>query len=163
MKTQGEQGDLISAYYRRLTHADPNVQKKAAQAWSTWECATSKLFIDQEMLAKAQNNDWAVKFARIEWFVVCAFSGSVGRRVCRFLFLVVSATGFLFYYFYYFYFCLLGFSHYFVHGGFFESDSHLLDNVHKIRHIPTTIVQGRYDIVCPMTTAWDLHKVGLLC
>ena len=28
----------------------------------------------------------------------------------------------------------------------------------KIRHIPTTIVQGRYDVVCPFKTAWELHK-----
>ncbi|KAK2149803.1 hypothetical protein LSH36_436g05014 [Paralvinella palmiformis] len=48
--------------------------------------------------------------------------------------------------------------HYFVHGGFFESDSQLLDNVNKIRHIPATIIQGRYDVVCPMMTAWELHK-----
>ncbi|KAL3831622.1 hypothetical protein ACJMK2_023355 [Sinanodonta woodiana] len=48
--------------------------------------------------------------------------------------------------------------HFFIHGGFFESDTQLLDNVDKIRHIPTTIVQGRYDMVCPMDTAWQLHK-----
>jgi proline iminopeptidase len=30
--------------------------------------------------------------------------------------------------------------------------------VHKIRSIPTVIVQGRYDVVCPMTSAWDLHR-----
>ena len=51
------------------------------------------------------------------------------------------------------------FSHYFVHGGFFPSDDYLLSNVDKIRHIPATIVQGRYDMVCPATTAWELHKV----
>jgi len=54
---------------------------------------------------------------------------------------------------------LLGFSHYFVNGGFFDHDGQLLDNVDKIRHIPCTIVQGRYDVVCPMDTAWELHKV----
>ncbi|ESP03177.1 hypothetical protein LOTGIDRAFT_224583 [Lottia gigantea] len=47
--------------------------------------------------------------------------------------------------------------HYFVHGGFME-DGYLLKNVDKIRHIPATIVQGRYDIVCPTETAWKLHK-----
>jgi proline iminopeptidase len=31
-------------------------------------------------------------------------------------------------------------------------------NIDKIRHIPTFIVQGRYDVVCPMRTAWDLHR-----
>ncbi|XP_057976826.1 proline iminopeptidase [Malania oleifera] len=49
-------------------------------------------------------------------------------------------------------------NHYFVNRGFFPSDSYLLDNVDKIRHINTTIVQGRYDICCPMMSAWDLHK-----
>lgn len=39
-----------------------------------------------------------------------------------------------------------------------RNDSQLLDDVHKIRHIPTVIVQGRYDVVCPMTSAWDLHR-----
>ncbi|XP_076439547.1 putative proline iminopeptidase [Babylonia areolata] len=48
--------------------------------------------------------------------------------------------------------------HYFVNGGFLESDTQLLDNVDKIRHIPATIVQGRYDIVCPTVSAWELHK-----
>lgn len=48
--------------------------------------------------------------------------------------------------------------HYFKHGGFFESDGWLIDNVDKIRHIPSVIVQGRYDMPCPMKTAWDLHK-----
>lgn len=48
--------------------------------------------------------------------------------------------------------------HYFVNGGFFATDDHLLANVDKIRHIPTVIVQGRYDVVCPMRSAWDLHR-----
>lgn len=48
--------------------------------------------------------------------------------------------------------------HYFINGGFFNSDRQLLDNVERIRHIPATIVQGRYDVVCPMTSAWELHR-----
>jgi proline iminopeptidase len=48
--------------------------------------------------------------------------------------------------------------HYFVNGGWLERENQLLDNVHKIRHIPATIVQGRFDVVCPMRTAWALHK-----
>jgi pimeloyl-ACP methyl ester carboxylesterase len=32
------------------------------------------------------------------------------------------------------------------------------NNLDKIKHIPTVIVQGRYDLVCPFTTAWSLHK-----
>jgi proline iminopeptidase len=48
--------------------------------------------------------------------------------------------------------------HYFVNGGFFDDPDQLLRDVDKIRHIPCVIVQGRYDVVCPMTTAWSLHR-----
>ncbi|KAH8704805.1 Alpha/Beta hydrolase protein [Talaromyces proteolyticus] len=49
--------------------------------------------------------------------------------------------------------------HYFVNAGFLEEGELLRkDRLDRIRHIPTTIVQGRYDIVCPPQTAWDLHK-----
>jgi proline iminopeptidase len=48
-------------------------------------------------------------------------------------------------------------SHFFTHGGFFTHPEQLLDNVQAIRHIPSVIVQGRYDMCCPMTSAWDLH------
>jgi proline iminopeptidase len=47
--------------------------------------------------------------------------------------------------------------HYFINNGFFKTDGQLIENVGKIRHIPAVIVQGRYDVVCPMKTAWDLH------
>ncbi|MFT4564913.1 MAG: proline iminopeptidase, partial [Gammaproteobacteria bacterium] len=49
-------------------------------------------------------------------------------------------------------------SHYFVNRGFFSSDTQLLDNAYRLRHIPAVIVQGRYDVVCPMATAWELHR-----
>ncbi len=48
--------------------------------------------------------------------------------------------------------------HYFVNGGFFEVDDQLLRDVPRIRHIPCVIVQGRYDVVCPMRSAWALHR-----
>ena len=48
--------------------------------------------------------------------------------------------------------------HYFVNRGFLDSEDQLLKNVDQIRHIPAVIVQGRYDVVCPMVTAWELHK-----
>lgn len=48
--------------------------------------------------------------------------------------------------------------HYFINRGFFESDDQLLRNCDRIAQIPTVIVQGRYDVVCPMWSAWDLHK-----
>jgi proline iminopeptidase len=48
--------------------------------------------------------------------------------------------------------------HYFVNGGFMERENQLLEGVERIRHIPAVIVQGRHDVVCPMCTAWDLHR-----
>jgi proline iminopeptidase len=48
-------------------------------------------------------------------------------------------------------------AHYFMNKGFFETDDQLLRNVSRIRHIPGVIVQGRYDVVCPMESAWALH------
>jgi proline iminopeptidase len=48
--------------------------------------------------------------------------------------------------------------HYFMNNSFFPTENYLLENIDKIRHIPTVIVQGRYDVVCPITSAWDLHK-----
>jgi proline iminopeptidase len=110
-----ERGDLMSAYYRRLTSDDPNVRRAAARAWSIWEGSTSYLVQDLDHIARTGEDDFAVAFARIE-------------------------------------------CHYFVHGGFFETDGQLLQNVDRIRHIPAVIVQGRYDVVCPMRSAWDLHR-----
>jgi len=49
-------------------------------------------------------------------------------------------------------------NHYFKHGTFFETDNYLLENVRKIRHIPGVIIHGRYDLVCPIRNAWDLHR-----
>ena len=48
--------------------------------------------------------------------------------------------------------------HYFINKGFFNQDGWILKNIDKIKNIKCIIVQGRYDIVCPMQSAWDLHK-----
>ncbi|QMT39866.1 prolyl aminopeptidase [Neisseria shayeganii] len=49
-------------------------------------------------------------------------------------------------------------NHYFVHGCWLDNDKALLANVDKIRHLPTVIVQGRYDICTPMHSAWALKQ-----
>ncbi|MBI5444565.1 MAG: prolyl aminopeptidase [Deltaproteobacteria bacterium] len=49
-------------------------------------------------------------------------------------------------------------AHYFVNGAFLSSDDQLLRDVTRIRHLPAVIVQGRYDMVCPAVSAWDLHE-----
>ena len=48
--------------------------------------------------------------------------------------------------------------HYFINKGFFKSDGWLLENLNPIKKIQTFIVQGRYDVICPMQSAWDLHN-----
>ena len=49
-------------------------------------------------------------------------------------------------------------AHYFVNDAFLSSDDQLLRDVGRIRHIPGVIVQGRYDVVCPIFSAWALHR-----
>lgn len=50
-------------------------------------------------------------------------------------------------------------NHYFVNKGFLEVDDQLLRDAYRIAGIPGVIVHGRYDVVCPVQNAWDLHKV----
>jgi proline iminopeptidase len=111
---EAERGDMVRAYYKRLTSEDPKVMRQAAKTWSIWEGATSFLRLNPDYVAKFQEDDYAAAFARIE-------------------------------------------CHYFINNGFFKTDGHLIDNVGQIRKIPAVIVQGRYDVVCPMKSAWDLH------
>ena len=47
--------------------------------------------------------------------------------------------------------------HYFINNIFLD-DNYILNSINKIKLIPTTIIQGRYDVVCPVRSAWDLHK-----
>jgi proline iminopeptidase len=111
-----ERGDVMAAYYKRLTSSDPKVLNAAAVAWSVWEGATSYLRMKSEYVTKFHEDaSYAAAFARIE-------------------------------------------CHYFVNHGFLRNDTQLLDDVARIRHIPAVIVQGRYDVVCPARSAWDLHK-----
>jgi proline iminopeptidase len=110
-----ERGDMIKAFYKRLTSDDRETRLKAARAWSIWEAATSYLHINEENLHKWNEEEFAVAVARIE-------------------------------------------CHYFINRGFLETEDQLIRNVEKIRHIPGVIVQGRYDVVCPMQTAWKLHQ-----
>ena len=51
-------------------------------------------------------------------------------------------------------------NHYFVNKGFLDKENQLISSssIDQIRHIPAKIIQGRYDIVCPMETAWELSR-----
>ena len=48
--------------------------------------------------------------------------------------------------------------HFTYHKFFLETDNFILENISKMTDIPVRIVQGRYDIICPMISAWQLHK-----
>ena len=50
-------------------------------------------------------------------------------------------------------------NHYFTNAGFFEVDDQLLRDAYRIVDIPGVIVHGRYDVVCPVQNAFDLHQV----
>ena len=110
-----ERGDMIRAYYSRLTSKDPQVLRRASRAWAVWEGATSFLRLNPEYVAKFREEDYAAAFARIE-------------------------------------------CHYFMNGGFMRRDNQLIEEIDTVRGIPAVIVQGRYDVICPMKSAWDLHR-----
>lgn len=111
---ENERGDLVAAFYKRLTSSDRETVLKAAKAWSGWEGATVHLIPDETTFLRFSADDMAVALARIE-------------------------------------------CHFFVNKCWFRSDNQLIEDVDKIRHIPTVIVHGRYDVVCPIKNAFDLH------
>jgi proline iminopeptidase len=49
-------------------------------------------------------------------------------------------------------------NHYFSNKGFLEADGQIMRDMERIKDIPGTIVQGRYDMICPPETAYRLHK-----
>lgn len=110
-----DRSDLVAAYYQRLTHENHEIRLEAAKAWSKWEAATSRLYVDPSAIDEFDDPEFALSFARIE-------------------------------------------CHYFINNAFYDTDNWLLENIQKIRHLPCWIVQGRYDVVCPMRSAWDLHR-----
>ena len=64
---EGERGDLVAAYHRRLFDPDPAVHGPAGLAWTVWEHSTIRLIPDAEAIAEARaDRDAAVAFARIE-------------------------------------------------------------------------------------------------
>ena len=49
-------------------------------------------------------------------------------------------------------------NHYFVNRGFFDHEDQLLDGLDRVRHLPSVLVHGRYDVVCPVVTAFDVAR-----
>ena len=109
-----ERGDLLNAYYRRLTSGDESARIAAAKLWSVWEGNTIKLLPDPSTSDQFEEDRFALAFARIE-------------------------------------------THYFVHGGWLE-EGQLLRDTPRLHGIPAVIAHGRYDMPCPATNAYALHK-----
>jgi proline iminopeptidase len=63
---ESERGNMLDAYYRRLTGDDESVRLEAARAWSIWEGSTSKLFPDQNLIDDFGEAHKALSLARIE-------------------------------------------------------------------------------------------------
>ena len=80
-----ERGDMIAAYYKRLTHSDRQVQLAAARAWSVWEASTLSLIEDPERIKQFANEAYALAFARIEchYFVNRGFFARDGQLLER--------------------------------------------------------------------------------
>ncbi len=109
-----ERGDLLDAYWKRLTHDNPSVRMQAARVWSMYEGACSTLLPSPELVSASGEDSHALGLARIE-------------------------------------------AHYFRNNMLTPEDK-LLRDVDRIRHIPAVIIQGRYDVVCPINTADALHR-----
>jgi proline iminopeptidase len=63
---EGERGDLVAAYHRRLTGDDPAERLAAAKAWSKWEAETVTLLPDPHVIDEHTGDDFAIAIARIE-------------------------------------------------------------------------------------------------
>lgn len=106
---EDEQGDIIGAYYRRLTNPDPKVHLPAAGAWNRYETSCSVLLTDFKDSAPSGAGAGSLPLALIE-------------------------------------------AHYFKNGMFLDDD-YLMENIDKFQDVPAVIVQGRYDMICPIVTA----------
>ncbi len=104
-----ERDDLLAAYYRRLTDADPEVHMPAARSWAAYEGACSTLRHDIKPVADQGSGRAAFTLARIE-------------------------------------------AHYFSNNMFMD-DRALIAGIGRLEAVPTVIVQGRYDMVCPISSA----------
>lgn len=128
---EAERGDMMQAYYKRLTGDNEEEKLKCAGAWSTWETATSKLIVDPKYIEKADDPQWYENPQRqaLPLLILSLRALAFARIEC----------------------------HFFVNGGFMK-DGQLIDEAHKIKHLPIIIIQGRYDVVCPAKTSWDLYQ-----
>lgn len=110
---EAERGDMIKAYYSRLTGGNELAKMASAKAWSLWEGRCATLRPHPDVVAAFSDPHLAMSLARIE-------------------------------------------AHYFINKSFIEPDQ-ILNDASKLAKIPGTIIHGRYDMVCPLDNAHDLH------
>ncbi|MBL8644910.1 MAG: prolyl aminopeptidase [Rhodospirillaceae bacterium] len=115
-----ERGELLAAYYKRLTDPDPGVHRPAALAWCNYENACSRLI--PAGTTPPASEPALRKRASAE--AIQAGSLAMARIEC----------------------------HYMINQGFMEPDQ-LLGRIGVLLKHPAVIVQGRYDMVCPIVTA----------
>ncbi|MGB5106484.1 MAG: prolyl aminopeptidase [Candidatus Zixiibacteriota bacterium] len=112
---EAERGDLVAAYYRRLT-ANDALRLEAAKNWAMWESSTMCLVPDLHAITEMTESDSSL---------------SIGRIEC----------------------------HYTFNKFFMRSSNQLLDDAKRIAKVPCRVIQGRYDIICPVRAAWELCRV----
>jgi proline iminopeptidase len=110
-----ERGDLLEAYYKRLTGDDDKVKLEAAISWNLYESSCASLIPNYEIVTTDEQKAHALAISTIE-------------------------------------------CHYF-RNNLIQPENSLLNKVDRFRHIPSIIVQGRYDMVCPILSAHQLHNV----
>lgn len=108
-----ERGDMLRAFYKRLTADNEIARMSAAKAWSVWEGRCSTLAPNHDIVDHFADPHFALAMARIE-------------------------------------------AHYFINQAFIKPNQ-IIDDCHKISHLKTTIVHGRYDMVCPIEQALALY------
>jgi len=111
---ESERGDLLTAYYRRLSAPELTVHLPAARAWSTYEGACSTLLPSPDTVAAFGEDRMALGLARIE-------------------------------------------AHYFLHNTV-APEQDLVAHIGRLRRVPAFIIQGRYDMVCPIVSADELAR-----
>jgi len=109
---EAERGDMLQAYYTRLTGDNEIERMAAAKAWSVWEGRCATLHANDALVDHFANPHMAMAMARIE-------------------------------------------AHFFINKAFLEPNQ-IINNAHRLKDIPGTIVHGRYDMVCPVNQAFDL-------
>uniref|UniRef100_A0A9I9DHI4 Proline iminopeptidase n=1 Tax=Cucumis melo TaxID=3656 RepID=A0A9I9DHI4_CUCME len=147
---ESERGCFVDAYSKRLNSKDMETQVSmpqlhrmsdyaAARAWTKWEMMTAHLLPNEENIKRGEDDNFSLEDS--------GFSQAMAQPP------------------YFENLFEISFLHYLKKLGARPSPipsgkiKELVDNIDKIRHINAVIVQGRYDVCCPMMSAWDLHKV----